>query len=214
MFTLIPLILRNLLRNRRRTLLTLASSAVSLTILSLMVGLYQGFFYGEDVSEAGALRMITRHRVALVQPLPASYMQKIRAVPGVSEVSAYSWFQGVYKDTKQENQFARFAVDSDRIFDIYRDFVLPPEQLAAFKRDRTGCAIGEIIAKRLHINLGDRLTIVGDIYPVTLELTCDAIFKHPPNTEAMYFHREYLTELLSPLRSTAGHGRHLYHAGR
>src|SRR5262245_56746048 len=108
MLKLVPLILRNVLRNRRRSLLTLASTAISLAILSLVLAIYQGFFYAEDVSDAGALRMITRHRVALVQPLPASYMSRIRQIDGVVQVSAYSWFQGVYKDNKPENQFARF----------------------------------------------------------------------------------------------------------
>lgn len=58
MLKLAPLILRNVLRSRRRTLLTLASTAVSLAILSLMVALYQGFFYADDVSEAGAVFVV------------------------------------------------------------------------------------------------------------------------------------------------------------
>ena len=40
MLKLGPLILRNVLRNRRRSLLTLASTAVSLAVLGLMVALY------------------------------------------------------------------------------------------------------------------------------------------------------------------------------
>lgn len=46
------------------------------------------------------------------------------------------------------------------------------------------------------------MTIVGDIYNVTLELTCVGIYKHPPATECLLFHRGYLTELL-PKDSTA-----------
>src|SRR5256885_210526 len=49
MFRLASLIFRNVLRNRRRTLLTLASTAVSLALLSLLMALYQGFFYGEPI---------------------------------------------------------------------------------------------------------------------------------------------------------------------
>jgi putative ABC transport system permease protein len=199
MLRLGPLILRNVLRNRRRTLLTLASTAVSLALLSLLTALYQGFFYGEPTSPYEAMRLICRHRVSLTQPLPASHYAKIKAVPGVAEVSAWSWFQGVYKEPK--NFFARFAVDADVIFDVRKDWQIPADQLAAFKRTRTACAIGEKIANQYNIKLGDRVTIVGDIYPVTLELTCAAIFAHPPNTECLVFHREYLAELL-PKTST------------
>src|ERR1700761_8675715 len=98
MLTLIPLVVRNVLRNRRRSLLTLASTAISLSLLALMVAIYQGFFYGADVSPSQALRLITRHRVSLTQPLPAGYMQRIKAVDGVKAISSWTWFQGVYKD--------------------------------------------------------------------------------------------------------------------
>lgn len=192
---LAPLILRNVLRNRRRSLLTLASTAVSLALLSLLIALFQGFFYGEDSSPAEARRIITRHRVSLTQVLPASIQSRIKAVPGVEQISAWTWFQGVYQDDPAKF-FARFAVDADVIFDVHPDWIVAPDQLAAFKRERTACAVGEKIARTYNIKLGDRVMIKGDIYPVDLELTVAAIFEHPKNTEALVFHREYLTELL------------------
>src|ERR1700740_1826788 len=98
MLRLGSLIVRNVLRNRRRTLLTLASTAVSLALLALMAAIYQGFFYGGDQSPSQALRLITRHQVSLTRPLPASYMEKIKGVDGVKGISAWSWFQGKYKN--------------------------------------------------------------------------------------------------------------------
>jgi putative ABC transport system permease protein len=205
MLRLGPLILRNVIRNRRRTLLTLASTAVSLALLSLLTAIYQGFFYSEPASPSEALRLVCRHRVSLTNPLPASHYARIKSVPGIDQVSAWSWFQGVYKEPK--NFFARFAVDADVIFDIHKDWQIPKEQLAAFKQQRTACAIGEKIAKDYNIKVGDRVVIVGDIYPVTLELTCAGIYAHPQNGECLVFHREYLTELLpptSPSRDSVG----------
>ncbi|HZK80861.1 MAG TPA: hypothetical protein VFC46_07335, partial [Humisphaera sp.] len=70
MFRLAPLILRNVLRNRRRSALTLASAAVSLALLALLTALYQGFFYGEAASPSEARRLICRRRVSLIQSLP------------------------------------------------------------------------------------------------------------------------------------------------
>src|SRR4051794_16796898 len=98
MFRLGSLILRNVLRNRRRTILTLASTAVSLALLSLLTALYQGFFVDGPASPAEASRMICRHRVSLTQSLPASHYQRIRNVEGVEKISAWSWFQGRYKE--------------------------------------------------------------------------------------------------------------------
>ncbi|HEY8746336.1 MAG TPA: FtsX-like permease family protein [Tepidisphaeraceae bacterium] len=195
MLRLGSLVFRNVLRNRRRSTLTLASTAISLALLALLTAIYQGFFYGEPASPSETMRLICRHRVSLTNPLPASYYTPIKNVPGVTSVSAWSWFGGVYKDPK--NFFGRFAVDSDVIFDIRKDWQIAPDQLAAFKHGRTACAIGEKLARKYDIKLGDRVTIVGDIYPVTTELTVAGIYAHPPNTECIVFHREYLSELLS-----------------
>jgi putative ABC transport system permease protein len=128
--------------------------------------------------------------------LPASHEARIAAVPGVQAVSAWTWFQGKYKDEKPENFFARFACDPADIRKVRTDFSAPDAQWTAFERDRTGCAVARKIADHLNIKLGDRMTIVGDIYPVDLELKVDMIFDHPKNTECMLFHRDYLTELL------------------
>jgi putative ABC transport system permease protein len=178
----------------------MASAAVSLALLALLIAIYQGFFYGEPASPSEARRIICRHRVSLTQPLPASHQQHVKAIPGVEQVSAWSWFQGVYKEPK--NFFARFAVDADVIFDIRQDWQMPAEQVIDFKRQRTACALGEKIARDYNIKLGDRVVIVGDIYPVTLELTVAGIYAHPPNSECLVFHREYLTELLPATSSS------------
>ena len=196
MLKLAPLILRNVLRNRRRSLLTLASTAVSLAVLGLLVALYQGFFFAEQSSPSEALRLIARHKVSLTNPLPASHQPRIAAIDGVEAVSAWSWFQGKYKDEKPENFFARFAVDPVEIRKVRADYVAPPEQWAAFQRDRTGCAVGRKIADRHGMKLGDRVHVQGDIYPVDLELTVRAIFDHPNNAECLMFQREYLNELM------------------
>src|SRR5829696_3255288 len=100
MFRLAPLILRNLLRDRRRTILTLASAAVSLAVLGFLVALYQGFFFAEQTSPSEALRLITRHKVSLTNPLPAAHGPRIASLDGVVAVSAWSWFQGIYIDNK------------------------------------------------------------------------------------------------------------------
>ena len=205
MFRLAPLILRNVLRNRRRSLLTLASTAISLTLLALMVAAYQAFFHGADVSSSEARRIVTRHRVSLTQALPASYEQQISRVPGVQFISQWSWFQGVYINSS--DFFGRFAVDPDTIFSIHADWDMPAQELSAFQHERTACAVSKQIADQYKIHVGDPLTIVGDIYPVTLELKVAGIFTCPTAASCLVFRNDYLQELLpkdSPQRDTVG----------
>ncbi|MGN6367140.1 MAG: ABC transporter permease [Phycisphaerae bacterium] len=201
MLRLTPLILRNVLRNRRRSLLTLASTAISLALLTLLFAIYQNFFHGDDPSPASTYRLVCRHKVSLTQFLPASYKSRIQRIPGVDQVSTWSWFGGLYKDPK--NFFGRFAVDADNIFDIFSDWSCPPDQVAAFKKLRTACAIGQTLAKKYNIKLGDTVNIQGDIYPVNLELKCVAIYVGPQGADNLIFHREYLDELLKPTDSIA-----------
>jgi putative ABC transport system permease protein len=196
MLKLAPLILRNIMRNRRRSILTLASTVVSLAVLGFLVALYQGFFFAEESSPSEQLRLIARHKVSLTNPLPASHQARIASIDGVVAVSAWSWFAGKYKDDKPENWFARFAVDPAQIQKIRLDFTAPPEQWAAFVRNRTGCAVGRAIADKHHLKLGDVIHIQGDIYPVDLELKIETIYDHPKNTECLMFQREYLNELM------------------
>src|ERR1035438_4903714 len=99
MLRFIPLILKNSFRNRGRSILTVLSMGASLCLLGILFALYQVLFLGQP-SASKALRLIHRHRVSLANILPASYEAKIRAVPGVKDVTSWSWFGGTYKDNR------------------------------------------------------------------------------------------------------------------
>ena len=82
----LPLILKNSVRNRRRSVLTITSLAVSLCLLGVVGALYT-VLYIHDVAPAQARRLVTRNRVSLTQPLPLFYRDKIRHVPGVQAIT-------------------------------------------------------------------------------------------------------------------------------
>src|SRR4030088_2357127 len=168
MIRYLPLILKNGMRNRRRSILTIGSVAASLCLLGVLMAIYHAFFFGTATPEQ-ALRLVTRNRISLATIMPISYRQKIQQVPGVREVMVSQWFGGVYKDPK--NLFPRFAIEPERIFTIYPEKTVTEEEKKAFQNDRSGCMIGRGIAKKYNVKLGDRMTLVGDIFPVTLELT-------------------------------------------
>ena len=102
------LVLKNILRNKRRTLLTISSLVVSLFLIITLGTILTEFSRGSE--EANPLRLVTRHAVSLGFVLPVAEQQRIATVPGVKEVMPFSWFGGIYKDEK--NFFANFAVDA------------------------------------------------------------------------------------------------------
>lgn len=196
MHKLLPLVFKNSLRNRRRSLLTILSIAASLCILGILMVFYYAF-YLTPPSEDQALRLVVRNRVSLANPVPRSYQAVIEQIPGVKSVMIFQWFGGTYKDSRDpKNFFPRFAVDTAKLADVYPEYRVPPEQRQAFLQERQGCMIGRKLADRNGFKLGDRIQITGDIFPVNLELIVRAIYESERDNENMIFHYEYLNELM------------------
>jgi len=187
----LPLILKNCWRNRRRTVLTILSIGVSLCLLGVLMAIYHAFYFA-DPPPGSALRLVTRNKVSLAFPMPQSYRDKIKQIPGVREVGISQWFGGKYIDNRPEHMFARFAVEPDRIFILRSEITIPEDQQKAFQQERTACIASLSLADKFHWNLGDRITLQGDIFPVNLELTLRGIFDDPREADVLYFQRDYL----------------------
>ena len=199
MLKYLSLIIKNGLRNRRRSVLTITSIAVSLCLLGVLLALYRALFFGGEQTPSQALRLVTHHRVSLTHPMPIAYAQKIRQVPGVKAVMPHQWFGGAYKDARDtRNFFARFAVEPLQLFQIYSETTIAPEELKSFQSERASCVASRNLASKFGWQPGERITIIGDIFPVTLELKLAGIFNNTDGNEVLYFNRDYLRELLPP----------------
>ena len=204
----LSLILRNSLRNRRRSVLTISSMAVSLCLLGVLMAMYRALFSDEERTPAQALRLMTHHKVSLANALPSSYGSRIEQVAGVKSVTVWQWFGGAYRDARDtRNFFARFGVDPSRVFEMHPELVMRDEEKLAFKQERTAFIASRALAEKFDWKPGERITLVGDIFPVTLELTLAGIFDDPDRNEILFFNWDYLQEGLpasSPQRDTAG----------
>src|ERR1700677_2986160 len=201
--TLSRFVTKNAFRNKRRSILTVVSIAFSLLLLTFMMTLWRAFAL-DDGSAESAQRLVVRHRVSLTFTLPGFYREKIRAIPGVVAVVPVSWFQGIYKDAKPENFFARFGTDPDEFFKVFRDMQMPDDQIKAWQRDRQGVIVADTLAAKYGWKLGDRIVIVGDIYPVTLELNIRGIFHSDPDNKSVYFNAKYVEEAVPFFKGQAG----------
>ena len=194
---------RSAFRNRLRSLLTVSSIAFSLLLLSVMLTLWRSFYIDKGAPDS-ALRIMTRHKVSLANFLPIYYRDKIRTVPGVVHVVPMTWFGGKYIDDKPANFFAQFATDPEEYFDVAADKIMPPEQLAAWKKDRAGCVVDANLAKKHNWKIGDRITLQGTIFPTNLDLTLRGIYTIDPPLSNLYFHAKYLEESVSWFKDSAG----------
>src|SRR5512142_2116291 len=105
---MIKFVIRNLFRHKLRSILTVVGVAVAVLAFGLLRTLVGLWYSGAE--HASATRLVTRNAISLIFPLPLSYLDRIKGVPGVKEVSYGNWFGGIYIEEK--NFFANYAVDA------------------------------------------------------------------------------------------------------
>jgi putative ABC transport system permease protein len=189
----LPLVLANLLRKKVRTVLTVGSFGVALFLFGLLVAIRGAFSQGLEI--AGVDRLVVTNRASIVQPLPRAYRDRLLRIPGVSAVTFFSWFGGVYKDEK--NFFPQFAIDVETQRAIFTEFVVPDEEWKAFSADRTAAIAGEGLAKRFGWKVGDRIPIRGAGFPGLWEFNLRGIYKGTrpqDDTSQFWFRADYLEE--------------------
>jgi putative ABC transport system permease protein len=150
------LVWRNLTRKKLRATLTILSILVAFVLFGLLSGLKMAL--GAGVSLAAEDRMMVRHRVSFINPLPHAYMARIERISGVKAVSHQSWFGGYYQEPR--NQIGSFPVDPDRFFELNPEIVVADAEKEAWKQNRTGAIIGRKLAARFNWKIGDRVTLL------------------------------------------------------
>jgi putative ABC transport system permease protein len=201
--TLGSFVVRNTFRNRRRSILTLLSISFSLLLLTLMASIWRTFYVDTGAADS-AKRVITRDRVSLAFLLPAYYRDKIRSVPGVVAVVPITYFGNHYKDDRASNAFSQLATDPDEYLKVASDKIISPDQVTAWQRDRAGALVDVTLANKYGWKIGDKITLLGGIFPVNPELTIRGIYRRDPPQNALYFNAKYLEESLDWFKGRAG----------
>ncbi len=189
---------KNLTRKKARTILTLSSIFIAFILFGLLGALNQAFNAGADI--AGANRLLTIHKISLVNMLPISYVAQINQIEGVEAVTHATWFGGYYQQAR--NQFAQFPVDAESYLKVYPELVLADEEKSAWLRNRTGAIIGESLASRFGWKPGDRVPVIASIYTHsggerTWEFDIEGIATTTDSrgdTSFMLFHYDYFDE--------------------
>jgi putative ABC transport system permease protein len=160
MLKFLPLFLSNLRRKPLRTGLTLACIVVAFLLFGLLKTLQGALELGADL--AGVDRLVTMHRMTLIQLFPRSYLNRIDAVDGVTSAVSFNWLGGTFQD--ERNQVAAQATDPDRFFQVYPEYKLPDEQKADWIADRGSMIVGKAVAARYGWKLGDIVPIRSSFY--------------------------------------------------
>lgn len=206
MLKFLPLLWANLNRKRLRTGLTVASIVVAFLLFGLMQTLRVALTGSPEL--AGVDRLVTMHKVSIVQSLPLSYLTRVRAVAGVKVASSLDWFGGVYQDDR--NQVAAMAVDAPTFFEVYNEYSLPAPQKDAWLKDRAGAIVGGALAQRFGWQIGDTVPLRSNIWtrrdgtnvwPMKIVGIYSA---ENGDNQGLYFHYQYLNESRAEIRDMIG----------
>jgi putative ABC transport system permease protein len=151
----IGLILKSARRSKRRTALTVLSVAIAVFLFASLRAILDGFNAAAEASSS--TRIVTIRSTSLIFSMPTSHGEIIRNTPGVRDITWANWFGGIYKDPR--NFFAQFAIEPESYLRLYPEIQLTPEERQAFLEDRTGCVVGDGLAKRFGWKTGDRIVL-------------------------------------------------------
>jgi putative ABC transport system permease protein len=156
----LPLLWANLRRKRVRTLLTFLSVVVAFLLFGLLEAVSYALTGGAEL--AGQDRLVTQHRVSLIQYLPKNYLDRVRTLDGVKVATSQDWFGGIYRDDR--NQITATAVEPESFFEVYPEFAVSPEQMKAWHSTRTATIVGRDVAERFGWKIGDKVPLRSNIF--------------------------------------------------
>jgi putative ABC transport system permease protein len=183
---------KNVLRNGRRSLLTAASVAVSILLLSIFCATYR-YLESPPVPPSFAMILIVSPRTSIMIPLPLSYGDRIARMPGVETISPINMVDSFY-GPQQALQFV-LAFDAAKTSTLVPGWVMPADQRQAFQRERMATAVGRSVAAKFGWKLGDRVHLRSPGYNLTLELVVRGIYTSADDESLMGMHWEYLNQL-------------------
>jgi putative ABC transport system permease protein len=190
---------KNVGRNAFRTILTMIGVGVAMLAFVLLRTVLSSWTMGAEF--AAQDRVATRHKITFVMALPKRYAEDIRQVDGVTDVTWFNWFGARVQD--QDTFFANMATDPESFLRVYDEIEVPKEQKEAWLANRKGALIGSQLARQQGWKVGDKVNLIGTIYPGTWEFTIEGIYtakRRSIDQSSFWFHWNYMNEssTLSP----------------
>ncbi len=189
----IPLVVRNLFRSRRRTILTVASIAMSIFIFAMLMSL-PAIVNRILADRAVSLRLICTSSASFFYPLPSEYCRRIAAIPHVDAVSGSKIFFSTYRDPK--NLVGGIAVDPDTIEQIWPDWGISHDEADKFRAARSAALVGRQLMNLYRWKVGDQITLRGTTYPVDITLDIVGALSGSSGDLAVLLRRDRLDEIV------------------
>ncbi|MCB0219379.1 MAG: ABC transporter permease [Chrysiogenetes bacterium] len=170
-----PLVVKQLLRNRRRSILTFLGLVMSFFLFtSLESVLHTLRSILERTGSEATVFTRPRYGVAFwTAAIPESYLPRIRATKGVRASTPYLFFVGA---GKKEGEFTlALGVDPYSVRDVRTMEGVTDAEFAEFRGRRTAAIVGERAAAQNGWKVGDRITVRGAAGTVPISVDFDVV---------------------------------------
>ena len=189
---------KNASRNRLRTALTTIAVSTAIVAFVLLRTVVDAWHVG--VEHGARDRLATRNKVSLILPLPKRYVDTVKQTEGVKAVTWANWFGG--KHPAHPNEFfATLAVDAPSFLEVYDEASLPADQRQKWLETKQGAILGDVLARKLGLQVGSRVTLESPIFPGEWQFEICGIYtatKKSLDRSQFFFHWEYFNEGVPP----------------
>jgi putative ABC transport system permease protein len=193
--------LRNLRRNRRRTLFTIVSLGFSLFLFCALIAVLRTL--DATIESRAKLPVVSvLHKSGYTHLLPESHAARMRRIPGVKSVVAMLYYGGTYGEVKSpQDTFPSFGVDAvDAMRTMWGpDLELTDADWQAFLHDRKAVLVGPQLMRKYGWERGRHITLRGTIWPVDLDFTIAGVASFQTDQSSFLAHREYIDQALGGL---------------
>jgi putative ABC transport system permease protein len=194
------LIVRNALRNKLRTGLTVGGTAFLMFVLLFIVTALTEMEAWEGEA-AKHDRIAIQHSAGLANPLPIeleNFLRSDEVQRHGHQLQKMNWFGGWWQD--RQNFFANLAVDHPIHRELWNEQKIPDDVQARWAEVKSGTIVGKALADKFGWKVGQKISLLSNLYPCVPELDIVGFFTVPSDIrqeQQLFFRWDYLDELMN-----------------
>ncbi len=185
------LVLRYVIRQPRRAILTMLTFAVATFIFTVLAAI-PGSIDMILKRTAETLRVYSYNADGRYLGVPARDCREMEKIPGVVACTPMVVLRASYQNASETVQ--AFALDADKVALMYPDYNLSPEVLNKFSNDRTAAVAGRLLMRKHGWKVGDVVTLRGDSNRLDIKFTMVGEIPADNYPNFFMFRRDYLVE--------------------
>ena len=187
----VRLVFRYVIRQPRRAILTMLTFAIATFIFTVLAAI-PGSIDMIVKKTAETLRVYSYNADGRYLGVPARDCREIEKIPGVVACNPMVVLRATYQNASETVQ--AFALDADKIAQMYPDYNLSPQVIEQFNKNRSAAVAGRLLMRKHGWKVGDVVTLRADSNRLDIKFTMVGEIPADNYPNFFMFRRDYLVE--------------------